>query len=171
MIEERGEVVAREGSFAWVQTQRASTCGGCAANKGCGTAALAKVLGQRRTRVRALNHLEAGVGEQVIIGLSEQALLRGALAVYLVPLLGLLGGALFGAYLAGQLLASHPDLFSILFGLLGLALGIGWLRLYAHRIRGDARYQPVVVRRLEEGVRVIEGGHGAGQGQAAGGTP
>jgi positive regulator of sigma E activity len=101
MIEERAEVVACEGRFAWVQTQRASTCGSCAANKGCGTATLAKVLGQRRTRVRVLNDARAVAGEQVVIGLSEQALVRGALAVYLVPLLGLLGGALFGAHLAG----------------------------------------------------------------------
>jgi sigma-E factor negative regulatory protein RseC len=151
MIEERAEVVACEVRFAWVQTQRASTCGACAANKGCGTAALAKVLGQRRTRVRVLNDAQAGVGEQVIIGLPEQALVRGALAVYLVPLLGLLGGALFGAHLAGQMLARQPDLFSIFFGALGLAAGILWLRHYTHRIREDARYQPVIVRRLANG--------------------
>lgn len=147
MIEETALVVACEGRFAWVQTQRASTCGGCAANKGCGTAVLAKVLGQRRTRTRVLNELQAGVGEQVIIGLPEQALVRGALAVYLVPLLGLLGGALFGAYLAGPMLARHPDLFSIFFGGLGLAVGIGWLRYYAGSIREDVRYQPVILRR------------------------
>ena len=151
MIEERAEVVACEGRFAWVQTQRASTCGGCAANKGCGTATLAKVLGQRRTRTRVLNNLQARVGEQVIIGLPEQALVRGALAVYLVPLLGLLGGALFGTYLAGRLLVQHPDLISILFGGLGLAVGIGWLRYYARSIREDARYQPVIVRRPMSG--------------------
>jgi sigma-E factor negative regulatory protein RseC len=148
MIEERAEVVACEGRFAWVQTQRASTCGSCAANKGCGTATLARVLGQRRTRVRVLNDARAVAGEQVVIGLSEQALVRGALAVYLVPLLGLLGGALFGAHLAERLLVQEADLLSILFGGLGLAIGIGWLRHHARRIREDARYQPVILRRL-----------------------
>jgi sigma-E factor negative regulatory protein RseC len=151
MIEETARVVGCEGRFAWVETQRASTCGGCAANKGCGTATLAKVLGQRRTRTRVLNELRAGVGEQVVIALPEQALVRGALAVYLVPLLGLLGGALFGSYLAGRLLVEHPDLFSILFGGLGLASGIAWLRYYARSIREDARYQPVIVRRQPAG--------------------
>lgn len=148
MIEEQAEVVAREGRFAWVQTQRSSTCGACPVHKGCGTAALSRVLGQRRTRVRVLNEADAGVGEQVIIGLPEQALVRGALAVYLVPLLGLLGGALFGAHLAGRLLAEQPDLFSIFFGGLGLAMGIAWLRHHARSIGGDARYQPVIVRRF-----------------------
>jgi sigma-E factor negative regulatory protein RseC len=148
MIEETAQVVASEGRFAWVQTQRTSTCGSCAVNKGCGTATLAKVLGQRRTRVRVLNDVQAGVGEQVIIGLPEQALVRGALAVYLVPLLGLLGGALFGQYLAGRLLLESPDLLSILCGGLGLAAGVFWLRHHAHRIREDVRYQPVIMRRL-----------------------
>jgi sigma-E factor negative regulatory protein RseC len=151
MIEETARVVVCEGRFAWVETQRASTCGGCAANKGCGTAALAKVLGQRRTRVRVLNELQARAGEQVVIALPEQALVRGALAVYLVPLLGLLGGALFGTYLAGRVLAEQPDLFGILFGGLGLAAGIGWLRYYARSIREDVRYQPVIVRRQAAG--------------------
>lgn len=151
MIEETARVVACEGRFAWVETQRASTCGSCSANKGCGTATLAKALGRRRTRTRVLNDLQARVGEQVVIALPEQALVRGALAVYLVPLLGLLGGALFGAYLAGRLPVENPDLLSILLGGLGLAAGIGWLRYYARSIHEDTRYQPVIVRRQTAG--------------------
>ncbi len=151
MIEETAQVVACEGRFAWVETRRASTCGSCAANKGCGTATLSKVLGQRRSRTRVLNELQAGVGEEVVIGLQEQALVRGAMAIYLVPLLGLLGGALLGGYLAERLLAEHPDLFTMTLGGLGLGAGVFWLRYYARRIREDARYQPVVLRRLTGG--------------------
>lgn len=148
MIEETGQVVACEGRFAWVETHRASTCGSCAANKGCGTATLAKVLGQRRTRTRVLNDLPARVGDEVVIGLPEQALVRGALAVYLVPLLGLLGGGLFGAYLAERLLVERVEGFTIALGVVGLAIGIVWLRRFARRIGTDARYQPVILRRV-----------------------
>ena len=52
MIEESAQVVAVEGAsgeYVWVETQRQSTCGGCAANQACGTATLAKVLGTRPT--------------------------------------------------------------------------------------------------------------------------
>jgi len=41
MIEETASVVALEDDFAWVETQRKSTCGACAVNKGCGAATLA----------------------------------------------------------------------------------------------------------------------------------
>ncbi|UCE90683.1 MAG: SoxR reducing system RseC family protein, partial [Pseudomonadota bacterium] len=44
MIEELGVVGACEGEYAWVQMERRSTCGRCAARQGCGTAVLAKVL-------------------------------------------------------------------------------------------------------------------------------
>ena len=46
MIEENGRVVDVEDGYAWIETERRSTCGSCSANKGCGTATLAKVMGQ-----------------------------------------------------------------------------------------------------------------------------
>ncbi len=147
MIEEMAQVVACEGRFAWVETQRRSTCNACVAQKGCGTAVLAKVLGQRRTRTRVINDLQAGVGEQVVIGLHEQALLRGALAMYLLPLLCLLAGGLVGAWLAPAWGVESPERFTILLSVLGFATGILWLRYYARGIRHDVRYQPVVLRR------------------------
>ena len=147
MIEESAQIVECVGTVAWVETQRTSTCGSCAASKGCGSAALAKVLGRRRTRVRVLNGVQASVGEQVIIGLQERALLKGALAIYLVPLFGLLAGALLGVLLAERLLVVNVDIVSMAFGGIGAAVGLLWLRYYARSIRNDERYQPVVLRR------------------------
>lgn len=148
MIEETARVVSQDGPCAWVETQRTSTCNSCAANKGCGSATLAKVLGQRRSRVRALNPLQAQTGERVVIGLAEQALVKGALAVYLVPLLSLLAGALVGDYWAARLGLENPDPLTIGLGGLGLAAGVLWLRYYARKIGNDRRYQAVVLRRL-----------------------
>lgn len=147
MIEESARVVALDGDFAWVETERKSACGTCAANKGCGTAALAKVMGNRRTRVRALNQLGVAVGDEVLIGLEERALVRGSLAVYAVPLLALLAAALFGQYMAGRLGLADVEASTILAGLAGLAGGLVWLRGFGHRIQHDRRYQPVILRR------------------------
>ncbi|MGA7801176.1 MAG: SoxR reducing system RseC family protein [Gammaproteobacteria bacterium] len=147
MIEESARVVALDGEFAWVETERKSACGSCAANKGCGTAALAKVLGQRRTRVRALNRPGAAVGDEVLIGLDERALVRGSLAVYAVPLLALLAGALFGQYMAVQLGLADVEGTTVLAGLAGLGVGLLWLRGFGRRIQRDGRYQPVILRR------------------------
>jgi sigma-E factor negative regulatory protein RseC len=146
MIEEPAVVVEVGDGYAWVETRRQSACGACAAHDGCGTAALAKLWGERRTRVRAISALPLRPGDAVIVGLVEGALLRGALLVYLLPVVLLLAGALLGqAAFAGA--GEEPV---ILAGAVGLALGFLAARVVSRRLRGDARFQPVVVRRLGE---------------------
>ena len=147
MIEETAHVVAADGEFVWVETRRQSTCGSCAAKQGCGTSALAKVLGNRLARVRAINHGVAQVGDQVVIGIDEQALVRGSLAIYLVPLAGLLLGAVVGALMSTRLLVMGEGL-TIGLGIAGLLLGLAWVRGFTRRIHNDSRYQPVVIRRF-----------------------
>ncbi|MBI5462336.1 MAG: SoxR reducing system RseC family protein [Gammaproteobacteria bacterium] len=151
MIEEFAQVVATEGEFVWVETQRQSTCGGCAANQACGTATLAKVLGTRRTRVRALNpawnHDGAQVGDTVVIGLDETALIRGSLAVYAMPLLTLFAGGIVGALLSDRWAVGGETL-TLGLGVVGLIAGLLWLKGFSRRIRDDSRYQPVVLRRV-----------------------
>lgn len=147
MIEESAQVVATEGAFVWVETQRQSTCGGCAANQACGTATLAKVLGTRRTRVRALNHDDAQVGDKVIIGLDESAFIRGSLAVYATPLLALFAGGIVGALLSERW-AIGGEALTLGLGVTGLIGGLLWLKGFSRHIRDDRRYQPVVLRRL-----------------------
>lgn len=148
MIEEVGVVTACAGDHAWVHTRRQTTCGNCGARQGCGTAVLAKVLGRSFSTVRALNTAHAREGDRVVIGLSEQALLRGSAAVYLAPLLSMVVMALVGEALAPQWFGYRSELLSIAFGLCGLALGFIWLYLFGRKIRQDGAYQPVVLRRL-----------------------
>jgi sigma-E factor negative regulatory protein RseC len=147
MIEESAQVISSEGEFVWVETQRQSTCGGCAANQACGTSVLAKILGRRRTRVRALSRDRVQVGERVVIGIDESALIRGSLAVYAVPLGTLLAGAVVGDLLSQHWLLSGESLTLVLGGG-GLVAGLLWLKGFTRRIRSDSRYQPVVLRRL-----------------------
>ncbi|KAB7627555.1 SoxR reducing system RseC family protein [Alkalilimnicola sp. S0819] len=142
MLREEGRVVAVADGVAWVETQRRATCDSCAVNKGCGTGAMAKALGRKPLRIRVIDELGARIGEPVLIGLPEQALLSGSLAVYLVPLLLLLVFAALGDSLGrGQALV-------VLLGLVGLALGFAWVRLFGRRIARDPRYQPSLLRRL-----------------------
>ena len=147
MLEETGSVVRVEDGEVWVETQRRSTCSSCAVEKGCGTATLAKVMGRRRTLVRVLSDLPLAVGDQVVIGIREQALVRGSLAVYAVPLLLLLAGAIIGELGAVQGLWNSAEAASVLLGTGGLAAGLLWLRRFSRRIHGDKDYQPVVLRR------------------------
>ena len=149
MIEETGRVLECRPGVAVVETRRQATCDGCSAHKGCGTAVLGKVLGNRRNRVTAIDEIGARPGDEVILALSESALVRGSLAVYLVPLLGLIGGAGVGEML-GVRLAAEGELLSGLGALAGIALGLLWLRAFTGRIRHDPRYQARVIRRVGE---------------------
>jgi len=144
MIEETAHVVAVDPQGVWVETQRQSACGQCAARKGCGTAVLGKVLGKKRSRVLVANPGQAPVrvGDQVLIGIDESALVRGSMAVYLVPLLSFFLFGVLGQTLAHQLMMDSGEGLSIISSLLGLLLGFLWARRYA---RGDQRYQPVIL--------------------------
>lgn len=148
MIEETAQVVRVENDAVWVETLRRSTCSGCAAENGCGSAALSKVLGRRRTVIRVLSDLPLRAGDRVVIGIAERALVRGSLAVYAVPLLLLLFGAVLGELGAVRGLWNDSELASLMAGLTGLAIGLLWLRRFTRNIQNDHRYQPVVLRRL-----------------------
>lgn len=150
MIEEHAQVVAVNADGIWVETQRRSACGQCAVNKGCGTATLAKVLGNKRSRVRALNPHDTpvAVGNEVIIGIDEQALIKGSLAVYTLPLLTMFLFALLGDVLGTQLLLESSEPMAIGFGIFGLLLGYAWVRRFTDRIASDERYQPILLRQV-----------------------
>jgi sigma-E factor negative regulatory protein RseC len=146
MLEETGKIVGVEGEYAWVESARTTTCGACAANQGCGTATLARVLGNRHVRLRVLNRINARVGESVVIGIPESGLLRGSLAVYAVPLLTLFAGALAGHELGSGFLAVGSDLAAVAGAVAGFVAGLVWLKRFSRRIASDAAFQPVILR-------------------------
>jgi len=142
MIEETGRVVEIEGDFAWIESERRSSCGGCTAHEGCGTGVIARAFGKRMVTLKVLNRIDARVGDGVVIGISETGLVRGAFAVYALPLLALFAGALCARWLAG---GSEPA--TIAGGAGGLVAGLAWLLRFSRRTRTDAAYQPVILRR------------------------
>ncbi len=154
MIEENGTVVATEGREAWVETSRRSSCGSCSA-KGCGTGALSQVLGRRSQRLRVENPINAATGERVVLGIDESAVIRGSLAVYLVPLLALMAGGLFGEMMAAQLAMSAEGM-SIVCSAVALGVALIWLRHFNRRVASDSRFSAVILRRADtSGVETI----------------
>ena len=142
MIEQQAQVTALDGDHALVVIVRQNACGSCAAKSGCGTSVIASLFPQRQQQLRVANTVQAGAGDQVLIGLSESGLQRASLLLYGVPLLGLLAGALLGQLWGG----SEPR--SILGGLLGASLGLWIVRWRSRRGSG---LQPVMLRRLSTG--------------------
>jgi len=145
MIEESGRVVAIDGNDAWVETSRRSSCGSCEA-KGCGTGTLSQILGRKTQRLRVKNPVGAVPGDRVILGIRESALIKGSLAVYLVPLLALLGGGLFGELMGAQLGVPGEGA-TIFAALIALGLSLLWLRRFNRRVADDERFNAVILRR------------------------
>jgi sigma-E factor negative regulatory protein RseC len=148
MIEEHGQVVkAGDDGFAWVETRPRSRCGACAECEGCGISVLTSVLARRQSPIRAINSIGAVTGDQVVIGVSESGMLRGALAVYAAPLAGLFIGALAGHYLGDGESPRHTELWDLLGAAAGFTAGLVWLKRFSRASGRDGRFQPVILRR------------------------
>jgi sigma-E factor negative regulatory protein RseC len=159
LIEETATVVAIGNDGTWVETQRKSACGQCAAKKGCGTSVLENIFGNKRNRLKVINNIPVSVGDQVVIGLEEQALVRGSLAVYATPIIAMLVLGYLGDWLSLHYAVGNREIMSIIFALAGLFLGFRMLRQFSDSIRNDKRYQPVVIRQVhpqsDDGLKVI----------------
>jgi sigma-E factor negative regulatory protein RseC len=149
MIEEQAQVVEKNGDQLVLQAQTRSSCGGCAASKGCGTSVLAKVVGRKFSRFHADNSVDAEVGDTVIVGISEDALLRGSLVMYMIPIMGMLVFALVSEQLV-DMLAENRDLLIAGSGIAGLVTGSLLSRWYFQRRVNVHRFRPVVLRKIIE---------------------
>lgn len=139
-------VVHADGNDILVEVQRQSACGQCAANKGCGTAVLQKVLGNRRTRLPVLSNLPVHAGDEVVVGLEEEAFLKGSFAVYLVPLIFVFVFGWLGETLGAQLFLNSGDAISIAFAFTGFVAGALWLRRLNASVKHNPAYQPTILR-------------------------
>ena len=147
MIQEYGYVVKTDEQFAWVHTERKSTCGQCAAQKGCGTNVFSKVLGNKHTELKAINAANVVVGDTVVLGLRESVLLKSAFIMYMLPLILMFTFAFLAQIIANASGYELPQLWIGIFGVTGLSLGFAYARLFAKQHQADANYHPVVLRK------------------------
>jgi sigma-E factor negative regulatory protein RseC len=147
MLKEQGVVVSVDEHFAWIQTQRKSGCGHCSSNQECGTASLAQVFGRKQAHIKVVNDLAAKVGDQVIIGVEEQALVTGSLLLYLLPLISLFIVAVTYQTLATTVtFLPSAEIFTALAGLCGLFGGLFFVKYLTKKIANNTRYQPAILK-------------------------
>ncbi|GEM_PF-55409 len=148
VIEEQATVVEASASTVWVEAVRRSTCGSCSASAGCGTSLLDRFLGRRPLRLEVDNSLAVAIGDRVIVGVPEGAMLRAAAAAYLSPLAGLLLGALCGRHLPALWSGpAGPEWLSLLGGAVGFWLALRWTARYSRALARDTRFRPILLRR------------------------
>lgn len=154
MITETAIVVLIEDNQTWVETQRKSACGQCSANKGCGTSVLSKVIGNKLSKIKAINNINAQVGDEVVIGLNEQSLLKGAFMTYMLPLLFMFIFALVGQLMSENLQLQNNELLVIVFAVVGLMLGLRQVKSFSSAIAKNENYQPVILKKSKSSILV-----------------
>lgn len=146
MLETEGVVTGLDADGAYVETTRASSCGTCSSKQSCGTSNMSELLMGRAKPFRVSNPIGAVVGERVVIGLEESALLKSSMISYVLPLTLLIAGALLGSQLAPA--DAVKDLHSVAGSVIGLMLGIVALKWVSVRMGGQRLFQPVILRRV-----------------------
>jgi sigma-E factor negative regulatory protein RseC len=149
MIEEQALILSVESqsnpqvSIATLEIERKTACGLCGKTRGCGNAMWGKLFAHQSSAFKAQNAINATVGQSVIVGINEQALLKSALLLYLLPLATML----IATFIAMQIHSS--DLSAIVGAIAGLLLGFIWVKGYTTSNQYFLLQQPVILRLVD----------------------
>lgn len=102
--------------------QERGGCGRCSEAGGCRSGILGQMFRASPREFSLPNGIDARAGERVIVRLAAGSLMRGSLAAYLTPVVGVLVGGVFGAAIAGDHFAR--DVGAIAGALLGLVVAV-----------------------------------------------
>jgi sigma-E factor negative regulatory protein RseC len=151
MAQEKGLVTSiREDGWARVVTDRRDACGDCRASHCC-----ASFGSSSEMVIKALNRAGAGVGDLVSITLNSGTVIKGAAILYLIPVAGLMSGAIMGAGLSERLPFSETGAVTLLsFG--GLILGFIITALISRRMSARGRLTPVITRIIKPALKAPE---------------
>ena len=147
MVEGFATVVAVEGGVAWLEPEQTSSCGSCASSSACG----AKGIGTMASRLEARrfqldNHAGLVVGERVVVGIRENALVKASLTAYAIPLAAMLGTGALAQW------AADSDGITMAAMVAGLLFGLGIARLSASHLSSRGDLAPRFLRRANVGV-------------------
>jgi sigma-E factor negative regulatory protein RseC len=146
MIEEHAIVVDIDNDAAMLEIVRRTPCGLCGQSRGCGISIWGRLFGHKPNIFKAVNQINAKVGDSVIVGIEEQALLTSSMTVYGIPLVAMLAGALIAGGLFASEASGHADRNAVIGAVIGLVFGLLWVKGYTAGRGLDARYRPVILR-------------------------
>lgn len=134
-----------DGVRAVVSVEAAVACPRCAAGKGCGAGLFGSSAGARQVEASIPPGVEVAVNDVVEIVLAPDSLLRAALTVYGLPMLG----AVIGAAVAYAM--SLGDAAAAIAAITGLAFGLALGRWRLGKAACLRQFLPMVARRVAAG--------------------
>ena len=129
-----------ENGRAEVVIERGDACNNCQASQFCHSLADCS-----RINTKAINQADASVGDLVTIELNTKTVFKSAFVLYIVPVTGLLLGAISGNGLSENLGIENPGL-TIILAFAGLAVGFTITSLYARWMSAKDNLTPIVTR-------------------------
>ena len=123
------EVNKNEATVRLSEHSECAQCGNCS--------------GQDAQVIQALNPLHAKPGQQVIVEVEDQNMIKSAFIVFVLPLLALAGGAFLG-YLLSHLTGGSKLLLSSSGGIFAFIITLFFIRNYDKKIL-STQGQPVVL--------------------------
>lgn len=146
MLETRAVVVQTDKLFALVQANQAGGCSACE-GKGCGSGKLTQLFCSKPRQFKVVNQINAAVGDEVIVSVTEGSVLRGISVVYLLPLALLFAGANFAGIFATT--DAQRDAYTAVGALLGLVVGFTIAKWLSVRL-ARRQNQPYIARLFNE---------------------
>ena len=143
MATEQGIVIRTDSKTAWVKTQKTKACEGCSSRGACSV-----MGGGEEMEVEALNAAGGKVGDHVVLSFETASLLKATFLVYVIPIIGLLIGALIGQKLA-SIFAFNESMLAAISGLLFCGLAIFFVRIKGNRMAQQEEYRPKITRILK----------------------
>ncbi|MFP3927940.1 MAG: SoxR reducing system RseC family protein [Desulfobacteraceae bacterium] len=139
-LTEKGMVEEVGGGNAIVRVGRNSACAQCRSRGAC------EMFSEKNMRIVVENTLGARQGDWVEISVPAVSLLKISLAVYLIPILALVLGAVIGSVWA-EARGMDPTITSILTGLLAMGAAFLSVRRFDRGASSpDSRYIPRMTR-------------------------
>jgi sigma-E factor negative regulatory protein RseC len=145
MIEEHAIILSIENQseyqpVATIEVVRKTACGLCGKTRGCGNALWGKMFAHKTTSFKAQNSIDAKVGQSVIVGIDESALMKSALLLYIVPLVTMFIGAILASQVSGS------ELVAMLGAVVGVMVGYFWVKAHTAGRTYYQNHRPKILR-------------------------
>ncbi|MDF2655229.1 MAG: positive regulator of sigma RseC/MucC [Bacillota bacterium] len=136
MEREEGMVIEAKENIAKIKAAKHGECKSCGACPGNDSAI-----------VTAKNEVGAVPGQRVIFEMNETNSLKGAFVVFVLPLIAVFLGAVFGGILVG--LAGYPEAPGRVFGgIVAFAAAAAFIKIFDHYVGKKEKSLPVIIRIL-----------------------
>ncbi|WP_423839865.1 SoxR reducing system RseC family protein [Vibrio mytili] len=129
--------------------EQQTSCSSCSSQKSCGTGVVTKAVGNKSLFWNLTTEQSVQVGQVVEIGFPEDSLIKSAMAVYLLPLLGLIIGAMLGHFLLLPIVAGGEGIV-ILSSFVFAAGGVWIAKRLSRPLEAQSKQQVTLIRILGE---------------------